>query len=144
MRPVSDICASGRHCPTCRDREGARPWRTALGQAFELPPGAPDFECPLGRPWGYASAGAPVPPATHSAMNGHAADAMAAAVVDQTTQQARRDICDDCPEHVSREYDLLACRLIQHGAPCAYTRAVEQGQCPLDRWPALQPAVEHQ
>jgi hypothetical protein len=45
-------CLCHAHCCTCRDKEGGRAWREALGKAFELPPGAPDFACPHGLEWG--------------------------------------------------------------------------------------------
>ncbi len=58
-------------------------------------------------------------------------------------RQYRRERCDDCPEQVRREYDRPGCKLIQGGAPCAYTQAVEQGHCPLGRWPlTAHPAVK--
>ncbi len=45
------LCDSGRHCATCRDREGGRSWREAQSRLRGL---AVDWECPMGHPWGYA------------------------------------------------------------------------------------------
>ena len=53
MFVYSEHCCSGAHCRTCRDRDGGRSFRASLGTVFELPAGAPDFDCPHGRPWGY-------------------------------------------------------------------------------------------
>ncbi len=51
----SPHCSWRAHCQTCRAQtEAGRAFRVSLGQAFMLPPGAPDFPCPHGRPWGYA------------------------------------------------------------------------------------------
>jgi len=44
---------SHAHCGACRAKDGGRQWRESLANAFELPPDAPDFTCPHGRPWGY-------------------------------------------------------------------------------------------
>lgn len=52
MRAINP-CPLMAHCTTCRDLEGGRAWRQSLATAFELPPGAPDFQCPHDRPWGY-------------------------------------------------------------------------------------------
>ena len=47
------ICKPGLYCRVCRDREAGRPhrvtWLTRNGSTI-----APDFECPEGKPWGYA------------------------------------------------------------------------------------------
>lgn len=48
MTCMSQICQSGVHCRTCRDKEGGRDWRRSL--TCEIP-GKPDFECPLGVQW---------------------------------------------------------------------------------------------
>lgn len=46
-------CKSSAHCRQCRQLEQGRPWRGSLAKAFTLPPGAPDFACPYGKPWGH-------------------------------------------------------------------------------------------
>ena len=53
MLALAKICARRLHCEMCRDREGGREWRTSLGQYFEVPEGAPDFDCPRGLAWGW-------------------------------------------------------------------------------------------
>lgn len=56
MLPIfteSKACTSNRHCRTCRDRDGGRAFRAGLAAAFTLPPDAPDFACPVDKPWGY-------------------------------------------------------------------------------------------
>lgn len=55
----SHHCAGGFHCEACRDREGGRTFRASLAKAFVLPDDAPDFACPLGHPWGFATPPAP-------------------------------------------------------------------------------------
>lgn len=55
MIKLSVLCMGGRHCETCRDRDGGREWRRGLSVAYELPANAPDFECIARepRPWGW-------------------------------------------------------------------------------------------
>ena len=48
------ICKDRTCCKTCRDKEGGRPWRESVRRVFDLPGGTVDFECPHGKPWGYA------------------------------------------------------------------------------------------
>jgi len=52
------VCDAGAHCATCRDR-AASAWRASLCAALPCPPGAPDFACPRGKPWGWRPAPAP-------------------------------------------------------------------------------------
>ena len=47
----SPICTGGRVCGPCRQREAGRPLRASFATAYQLPEGAPDFECPHGKPW---------------------------------------------------------------------------------------------
>jgi hypothetical protein len=53
----SGACLSGGHCAACRSRgAGGASFRAGLlRDGWPLPDGAPDFECPHGRPWGYVS-----------------------------------------------------------------------------------------
>jgi hypothetical protein len=53
MLALAKVCARRLHCETCRDRETGREWRKSLGQYFEVPAGAPDFDCPHGLAWGW-------------------------------------------------------------------------------------------
>ena len=46
-------CLAGGHCRKCRDLLGGRPFRIDLAGNFALPDGAPDFDCPHGKPWGF-------------------------------------------------------------------------------------------
>lgn len=57
------ICASGRHCQTCRDLEGGRQWRIDLAMVRMVPDDAPDFTCPRGVEWGYIAPPLPERPA---------------------------------------------------------------------------------
>lgn len=53
---LTNTCTSNLHCHTCRNKEDGRNWRTLQAKIWEMPPGAPDFECPKERgakPWGY-------------------------------------------------------------------------------------------
>jgi hypothetical protein len=60
---IALICQqTDAHCRTCRDPAGGRAWRLDLTRAFDVPPGGPDFPCPLGRPWGYAPMALPAAP----------------------------------------------------------------------------------
>lgn len=61
MKPLSVICDTQAHCAACRDREGGRAWRQSLRTAFVLP-GGDDFECPSGKPWGFAGEWTPDQP----------------------------------------------------------------------------------
>ena len=56
----SGHCHMRVHCGTCRNQEAGRGWREALAKAFELPEGAPDFECPHGLPWGFEGTAQPI------------------------------------------------------------------------------------
>lgn len=51
----SGACLSGGHCAACRSRgAGGVSFRAGLlRDGWPLPDGAPDFECPHGRPWGF-------------------------------------------------------------------------------------------
>ncbi len=55
-------CQLRVHCRACRDLDGGRAFRNSIAEHYELPPGAPDFECPLGVPWGYNPPVKPAPP----------------------------------------------------------------------------------
>ena len=50
----SIICTSRLNCKDCRNKEGGRYWRLTLAQVYRLPEDKVDFECPHGKPWGYA------------------------------------------------------------------------------------------
>lgn len=56
MIPLNVLCDMEYGCETCRDPAETE-WRQSLGVAYELPPGAPDFVCPRGKPWGYTGNG---------------------------------------------------------------------------------------
>lgn len=63
----SFACRSGAHCRQCRDLQHGRAWRLRLAATHTLPPNAPDFDCPHGKPWGFshapcANCGGPHPP----------------------------------------------------------------------------------
>lgn len=48
----SAACTSGLHCATCRDTgKAGTQFRAAMGRSFQLPPDAPDFACPQGKPF---------------------------------------------------------------------------------------------
>jgi len=71
-------CHARVHCGTCRSREEGRGWRESLAKAFELPPGAPDFDCPHGLPWGFEGA--------------------APAITTEPTYAEVLAVCVECPE----------------------------------------------
>lgn len=56
MIELKVLCDVEYGCETCRDPSQTE-WRQSLGVAYELPPGAPDFACPRGKPWGYTGKG---------------------------------------------------------------------------------------
>lgn len=87
---LSNLCENVGHCRTCRDREGGGAWRVSLGKVFGLPTGAPDFECPRGKPWGYQG-GAPATPAPMAAA--HRRDASLVARRERACALAE---CDHC------------------------------------------------
>lgn len=51
---VDHICSVEEHCEACRDLEGGREWRRNMKETFAVPDLAPDWECPHGKPWGWA------------------------------------------------------------------------------------------
>jgi hypothetical protein len=53
MLPLSNssLCKSRRHCVVCRDQSQTS-WRLSLTAVYSVP-GAPDFNCPFGLPWGF-------------------------------------------------------------------------------------------
>ena len=51
----TEHCVLEAHCTLCRAFNAGHSWRASLAKVFELPPGAPDFACPHGKPWGWTA-----------------------------------------------------------------------------------------
>lgn len=48
------ICQAEVFCERCRSKtEWGRDKRESWAKRFAMPPGGDDFECPLGKPWGF-------------------------------------------------------------------------------------------
>lgn len=117
-------CRSGLICGKCRDREGGRALRAGLGRTLEVPPGAPDYECPLGRPWGF------VPPNSAPAIVAHVPPAPAA---DAAVAQARERACRACDEFngavCERQFSCGCCT-----ATWLRWLGSSDSKCPLGTW----------
>ena len=124
---LREICASGLCCSTCRD-PGAIAWRRSLAKAFILPPGAPDFECPQGLPWGgggsYELRVASSELAKRNSELGAQHSALGAA--------PDYGPCEECRHERYRADGGHGCKLIDHGKPCMLTRLIRQD----GPWPA--------
>lgn len=112
---IDVVCEAGVHCGACRDREGQRKWRLSLAEAYVVPAGWPDCECPRGKPWGYRPAERPAmqlaPQATGPAVDtvgwdklGHALGLPDIAPMEEVLRELaerRLEICERC-EHLCR------------------------------------------
>jgi hypothetical protein len=128
-------CNATGSCYTCRNREAGRPWRISLGKVFELPPGAPDFSCPHGKPWGYQP-----PPEARGVLNPTLTPTQAASVQPGASAGPSRpvpadndldawELCDSCDNQVWISGSPRGCKLLENGTPCAL------GKCWRGEWP---------
>ncbi len=93
----SVACTSGNACRVCRNLAGGREFRESLGRVFALPDGAPDFECPHGKPWGCRGP---------------------AAIVSGSQQPDAWAECDECDHQDWPSGGARSCNLIDGCTPC--------------------------
>ncbi len=53
----SPACKGHGHCVFCRQLEAGRPWRSKLGEIYELPKNLVDFPCPENQPFDHGQPG---------------------------------------------------------------------------------------
>lgn len=112
---TSQLCLSGAFCSSCRALETGKRQRRTLARSYRLPPGAPDFPCPHGRPWSDDE-------------EPHRDDRC-------SNEIERRVVCGVCPNYIARE-ERQTCRLFR-GADCSYDRAMITGGPWPDECPQL-------
>lgn len=142
---IASLCNLVVHCNVCRDRKGGRAWRKEISKVFSVPAGWPDFECPLGKPWGYKST------VVNWIILKHTLELPSVAVIEDVCNELlerRLDICKQC-EHLC--YSLPArhpvCALysvdgVRCSKPCNFRNLLTSpaGQCPdleNDRWQSI-------
>lgn len=120
-------CWSGVHCGFCRNRESGRDWRLSLGKVFELPPGAPDFECPHGKPWGYVPPPGSIATPTASADRSPAAAGESPGVAALNAELDAWELCDSCDFQDWPSGAARNCRLIPGCSPCTLGSRLRNG-----------------
>lgn len=55
-------CTARTHCGACRDKKHGRGLREGWARLYRVPNGLVDFDCPHGKPWGYADEWTPDQP----------------------------------------------------------------------------------
>lgn len=129
---TSFACMSAIHCGTCRALESGRAWRVSLGKVFELPPRAPDFDCPLGKPWGWTPpAGQGVEAQLEARRPAHESPGVQA----HDAELEMWAECDECGHQLWPSGSARGCKLIEDGKPCALGKRVQDN----GPWPDVCP-----
>lgn len=130
------------HCGTCRNLERGRGWRESVVRFFDLPNNVADFDCPLGRPWGWqpVTDSLDAEPSTVQKV-AHIVKAplrFGRALIQRVSveQRDRRlAICHACPEvHDGVCGELL--RLTRHACGCMVNIKAwgQHEHCPQGKW----------